>query len=407
MLTDALYIRRMWSFSKALDLALVDEEIEKGFNAPVGQRHGERVGYISLSIGRSLGLNQKELIQVLIAGLMHDVGAVGGFHQYHGKPGLVKEHCLLGANIVQKFPDGDILARAVRYHHESPNPAHSALGAKEEDVTLMAKILSLADKIDFNLCRKVMNHSERESLFQWVKAEEGNQIYPEVIPAFIETASREAFWLDLEQTDLLQTSLGLLFNMWYIPTSQNTDNKLILELASTFADLIDQKSDFTARHSRSVAENVERLAQGLGWEMKELKEIRVAGLLHDLGKLSVPQKVLDKPGRLDPNEVAIIRTHTYHTYHLLTGAGFPLHIAQWAAYHHERLDGNGYPFGIKAEGLDTGARLMTIADMYTALTEQRPYRKALSPGEALEIISRGAGTSVDAELVEVARRVLV
>lgn len=406
MLADALYIRRMWNFSKALDLALVDEEIEKGFSVPLGQRHGERVGYIALSIGRSLGLNQKELIQVLIAGLMHDIGAVGGFHQYHGTPHLVKEHCLLGANIVQRFQDGDILSKAVRYHHESPNPAYSALGVEEKDVTLMAKILSVADKVDVNLSRKIMNHSERERLIQWVKAHEGNQIYPEVVPAFMEVASREAFWLDLEQTDLLQASLALLFDMWYLPTSQNMDNKFIRELAITFADLIDQKSDFTARHSRSVAENVERLAEGLGWEKKEVQEIRVAGLLHDLGKLSVPKKILDKPGRLDPDEIAIIRTHTYHTYHLLAGAGFPLHVAQWAAYHHERLDGIGYPFGIKAEGIDTGSRLMTIADMFTALTEDRPYRKALSPSESIDIISRGAGTAVDPELVEVARRVL-
>lgn len=406
MLADALYIRRMWNFSKALDLALVDEEIEKGFHIPIGQRHGERVGYIALSIGRSLGLNQKELIQVMIAGLMHDVGAVGGFHQYHGNSALVKEHCLLGANIIQRFPDGDVLSQAIRFHHESPNPVHSALGAEEKDIPLMAKILSLADKVDVNMCRKVMNYSERENLLYWVKAQEGKQIFSEVIPPFLEVASREAFWLDLEQTDLLQASLALLFNLWYLPTSQDMDNKLIRELASTFADLIDQKSDFTARHSRSVAENVERLAQGLGWEKKKVKEIRIAGLLHDLGKLSVPKKVLDKPGQLELNEITLIRTHTYYTYHLLAGAGFPLHITQWAAYHHERIDGRGYPFGIKADELDIGARLMTIADMYTALTEERPYRKALSPGVALEIISRGAGTSVDAELVELARRVL-
>lgn len=406
VIADALYIRRMWNFSKALDLALVDEEIEKGFNIPIGQRHGERVGYIALSIGRSLGLNEKELIQVMIAGLMHDIGAVGGFHQFHGDHALVKEHCLVGANIIQRFPDGDVLSEAIRYHHESPNPEHSALGAEEKDVTLMAKIISIADKVDVNLCRKVMNHSERERLIHWVKAQEGNQLYPEVVPAFLEVTSREAFWLDLEQADLLQASLALLFNTWDLPTSQTMDYGFIRKLAITFADLIDQKSDFTARHSRSVANNAECLALELGWEEKEVEEIRLAGLLHDLGKLSVPKKVLDKPGQLDSDEIEIIQTHTYYTYHLLAGAGFPLHVARWAAYHHERLDGKGYPFGIKAEGLDTGSRLMTIADMFSALTEDRPYRKALTSSEAIDIIARGAGTAVDSELVEVARRAL-
>lgn len=406
MTGDSLYIRRMWNFSKALDLALVDEEIEKGFNIPIGQRHGERVGYIALNIGRSLGLNKKELVQVMIAGLMHDIGAVGGFRQYHGDPALVKEHCMVGASIIHKFPDGDILSKAILNHHESPNSAHSALGSEEKDITLMAKIISIADKVDVNLCRKIMNHSEREQLIHWVKAQAGNQLYPEVVPAFLDVAGREAFWLDLEQKDLLQASLALLFNTWDLPTSQTMDYGFIRKLAITFADLIDQKSDFTARHSRSVAKNAERLALGLGWEEKEVEEIRFAGLLHDLGKLSVPEKVLDKPGKLDPDEIEIIRTHTYHTYHLLAGAGFPLHVVRWAAYHHERLDGLGYPFGIKAEGLDIGSRLMTIADMFSALTEDRPYRKALSPGEAMDIIASGAGKAVDAELVEVARRVL-
>jgi putative nucleotidyltransferase with HDIG domain len=397
----------MWNFSKALDLALVDEEIEKGFQASLGQRHGERVGYIALNIGRGLGLSQKELVQLLVAGLLHDIGAVGGFRLYHGDPRLIREHCLLGASIVKRFPDGEILSEAIRFHHEAPNPAHSIFGAEETGIPLMAKILSMADRVDVRMSRRLMNHSEREGLLNWVKEQEGNSFYPEVIPAFLEVANQEAFWLDLVERDLLQISLALLFDQWYVPNSQGLDNQFIQELALTFADLIDQKSAFTAKHSQSVADIAERLARGLGWEEKEVNEIRIAGLLHDLGKLSVPEKILDKPGKLEPDEVEFIRTHTYYTYHLLAGAGFPLHVVRWAAYHHERLDGRGYPFGIKADGLDIGSRLMTIADIYTALTEERPYRKALTHDKTMEIISKGSGTQVDPELVELARRVLV
>lgn len=408
-MTEALYIRRIWNFSKALDLALIDEEIEKGFQVPIGQRHGERVGYIALNIGRRMGLPRKELVQLMVAGLLHDIGAVGGFRQYHGDLRLMREHCLLGANIVRRFPDGDVLSRIILYHHETPNPLHSALRSEVHDpfsVPLMSKILSFADKVDVHLVRRTMNHAERESLLHWVKEQEGNLFYPEVTPAFFEVANREAFWLDLEQMDLLQISLALLFDQWHLPVSQIVDNPFTWELALTFADLIDQKSAFTARHSRSVAEVAEQLARGLGWEKKAINEIRIASLLHDLGKLSVPKKILDKPGKLDKEEFEIIQTHTYYTYRLLTGAGFPKHVVRWAAYHHERLDGLGYPFGIKAEELDTGSRLMTIADIYAALTEERPYRKALTPGEALGIIRKGLETQIDPELFEVACKVL-
>lgn len=404
---EALYIRRIWNFSKALDLALVDEEIEKGLNVPIGLRHGERVGYISLKIGIAMGMSHRELIQLLVAGLLHDIGAVGGFHKFHGTPYWMKEHTLLGSEIIKRFPDGEVLAEIVRYHHEAPHAPYAVLKVDSSQVNLMAKIVALADKVDVNLSRKVLNWEEREKFIHWLKHQEGKLLYSEPIPAFLEVASTEAFWLDLEYQDLLQVCLDLLFDEWDVWSTPRIDTKVIRTLADTFANLIDQKSTFTACHSGCVADNVEKLAAGLGWEKKALKEIRIAGLLHDLGKLSVPKNILDKPGPLDSREIEVIRTHTYHTYHLLAGAGFPHHVIKWAAFHHERLDGKGYPFGITAENLDTGARLMTIADMFTALTEDRPYRQALSPTKALEIIARGAGTSVDPVLVEHARKVLV
>lgn len=404
--SEAFYIRRMWNFSKALDLALVDEEVEKGMNVHIGLRHGERVGYISLKIGIALGMSHKELVHILLAGLLHDIGAVGGFHKFHGTPYWMKEHTLLGAEIIKRFPDGEILTEIIRYHHEAPHFSYAALKVEPSQVNLMARIVALADKVDVNLSRKVLVREEREKLILWVKSQEGRLLYPEAVPAFLEVADTEAFWLDLEHQDLLQVSLDLLYDEWDVWSTPGLDDHVTRTLADTFAELIDQKSSFTACHSRFVADNVEKLAEGLGWENKALNEIRVAGLLHDLGKLSVPKKVLDKPGPLDFHEIELIRTHTYHSYHLLAGAGFPHQVIQWAAYHHERLDGKGYPFSIKADKLDTGARLMTIADMFTALTEDRPYRKALTASAALDIIARGAGTSVDPVLVEHARRIL-
>lgn len=406
MLEDAFYIRRMWSFSRALDLGLVDEEIERGLQRFFGQRHGERVAYIAMRLGRNLKLSKEDLVQLTVAGLLHDIGALGCFRAYNGDTRILKEHCLAGAGIVERFPAGDVLAPAIKYHHETPDPLHSVLRAPAGEVPLMARILSLADQVDLRMARKVANYQERDTLLKWVNQGTGTLFYPEVAEAFGQITQKEAFWLDLEQIDLLQIVLELLFGEWQLLKKQELEPGFTDDLALVFADLIDQKSEFTARHSRSVAETVQRLAKGLGWSEEGQHEIYVAGLLHDLGKLSIPKKILDKPESLTPKEFEIIRRHTYYTHRLLTEAGFPTRIAEWAAHHHERLDGQGYPFALAGKELDAGARLMAIADIFTALTEDRPYRKAMSPGEALALIQRGAGTMVDSNLVDLAKRVL-
>ncbi|MHB8073214.1 HD domain-containing phosphohydrolase [Desulfosporosinus fructosivorans] len=406
MLQDAFYLRRMWSFSHALDLGLVDEEIERGLQYSLGQRHGERVAYIAMRLGRVLKFSKGELVELTVAGLLHDIGALGCFRAYNGDPRILEKHCLSGAAIVECFPSGEILSRAIKYHHETPDPLSSALRAPYEEVPLMARILSLADQVDLQLKRTLTSRGERDEIIEWVSAETGTLFYPEVASAFKQVAQKEAFWLDIEQPDLLRISLGLLFGQWQLPATRELEMGFTDNLATTFADLIDQKSQFTARHSRSVAETVERLARGLGWKPVRLHEIYVAGLLHDLGKLSVPKKILDKPGPLDSSEIDIIRTHAYYTHRLLTEAGFPTRMVEWASHHHERLDGKGYPFALAKEEIDEGSRLMAIADIFEALTEDRPYRLAMTPGEALALIQRGAGTMVDARLVKMAKRVL-
>ncbi|MDR3600557.1 MAG: HD domain-containing protein [Desulfosporosinus sp.] len=407
MFEDAFYIRRMWSFSRALDLGLVDEEIEKGLPGALGLRHGERVAYIAMRLGRCLGLSKKDLVRVTVAGLLHDIGALGCFREYHGDPRILEKHCLEGAAAVMRFPWGAILASAIKYHHETPDPMQAVLRAPLEEVPLMARILSLADKIDLRMLRKPHSRQERNEILQWVRENSGSLFYPEIAIAFEQIADKEAFWLDIEQPDLLQIAMGLLCGKWQLPATRELEIGFTDDLAATFADLIDQKSEFTARHSRSVAETVERLARSLGWQEDRLHEIYVAGLLHDLGKLSIPKKILDKPGLLSPDEIDIIRTHTYYTHRLMTEAGFPTRMVEWAAHHHERLDGKGYPFALKGKEIDEGSRLMAIADIFTALTEDRPYRPAMTPGEAMALIQRGAGTMLDAHLVDVATRVLL
>ncbi len=173
----------------------------------------------------------------------------------------------------------------------------------------------------------------------------------------------------------------------------------------TLAATIDAKSPFTAGHSKRVALYATRLARALGLGPELVEKTRYAGLLHDIGKISIPDAVLNKPGRLSDEEFAQIRGHAEQTYEILAKihfARFLRDIPAVAASHHERLDGHGYPTGADLFRLPLLARVLAVADVYDAVTSfDRPYRKAMTPREALKILQRERGASFDPRLVDI------
>lgn len=131
--------------------------------------------------------------------------------------------------------------------------------------------------------------------------------------------------------------------------------------------------------------------------------IEIAGYLHDLGKLAVPTAILEKPGRLTPREFKIVRKHPYDTHRILATVGSLTSIAKWGALHHEYMNGEGYPFHYSGENLPLGARIMTVADIFTALSEDRPYRRGMSKAGLLRTLAEMARNRLlDAGLVDLA-----
>jgi HD-GYP domain-containing protein (c-di-GMP phosphodiesterase class II) len=114
--------------------------------------------------------------------------------------------------------------------------------------------------------------------------------------------------------------------------------------------------------------------------------MEVAGNLHDIGKLAIPNSILEKPGKLTKEEMAVMKSHTYFTYSIINTIGGLQEIAEWAAYHHEKLDNSGYPFRCKEADLSTGARIMMVADIFTALAEDRPYRKGMDKDGVVRVL---------------------
>ena len=166
--------------------------------------------------------------------------------------------------------------------------------------------------------------------------------------------------------------------------------------------MVDARSPFTAEHSRRVADYAVGIARTLGLGSDSEALLRRAGLLHDLGKLGVPSRVLEKPGRLDAGEWELIRRHPNDTARVLDGVPALARIAEVAAAHHEKLDGSGYCLGLDASMLDTEMRVLAVADIVDALSSERPYRAALSLEEVAAILKREEGVKLDADCIAAA-----
>ena len=165
--------------------------------------------------------------------------------------------------------------------------------------------------------------------------------------------------------------------------------------------IIDFRSPFTAMHSAGVAASARELARLAGMTEEECRMMEIAGYLHDIGKLRVPNEILEKPGRLTEEEFNIVKEHPYYTRLILMDVDGFERIANWAGYHHEKLSGSGYPFHWEAEYLDLGARIMAVADIFSAITEVRPYRKGMDREQALAVMRENvANGSVCGEVVK-------
>jgi len=154
-------------------------------------------------------------------------------------------------------------------------------------------------------------------------------------------------------------------------------------------------------HSKRVSLYSRQIGEAMNLRPDDLKELEMAGLFHDIGKISIPDLILDKPGRLTPEEFETIKTHTEVGYQILRAADEYSDLAIHALHHHERWDGKGYPKGLKEEEIPLFSRIICIADAFEAMTSDRPYKKALTIQKAVEELQRCAGTQFDANLVAV------
>lgn len=364
-------IKQMLSaFSLALDIAE---------NQPM--EHAQRTAYIALQIAKHLGLSNQDMQDICISALLHDVGVTHSKADAHLDNNQLMTHCFMVRNIVNSLPFvSKQIGENIAWHHANWDGS-GVFQRQGNDIPIGAQIIYLADKTDLQLRELPSIYSKRTTILDYLKESSGKIFNPDVVEGFLSVQSREKFWLDYSNSDITEVISD------FSCSTISLDLPSLEILAVAFAQIIDNKSPFTHYHSQGVAELVSGLGRYYGFDMETIQMLKISGLLHDLGKLSVPSDILDKPGKLTSTEYQIVKGHSYYTKRILSKiTGFEK-IKEWAGNHHETLDGRGYPEGIDGDRLSIQERIVTVCDIYQALTEKRPYRvKPMTQFKVFEIL---------------------
>jgi HD-GYP domain-containing protein (c-di-GMP phosphodiesterase class II) len=218
---------------------------------------------------------------------------------------------------------------------------------------------------------------------------------------FLSLADEPGFWRDLG-SPLIEARVAAM-----APAGEReADEDFLDAITAAFGKVIDAKSPFTAGHSERVAELTQALGGHFDMLPARLRELRRAAALHDVGKLGVSSAILEKPGALGDEEWKTMREHASHTRAILARIGPLAELADVAAAHHERLDGGGYPLGLREQTISRQTRIITLCDFYDALTADRPYRAAMPHEKAMAIIESEVGKAVDGACFAALREVL-
>ncbi|WP_027338861.1 HD-GYP domain-containing protein [Halonatronum saccharophilum] len=361
--------------------------------------HHEKVAYISYRLATELEIDTKDKKDLVIAAAIHDIGSFSRkdnlerlkFDNYENS-----NHAKRGAYLVNNFSLLAKLAPIISYHHLDWNCGDRQMIGSNR-ISLLSNILQLADRISL-LVDNDNILANRDKIVSRIKEAIGRKFNPDFVESFLTLSKREEFWLSIINSKLIEKELKHFF----VQNDLKVDLAGLEELGQFYSKIIDFRSSFTANHSKGVALTAAHLAKLCGWSDKEVKKMEIAGYLHDLGKLAIPVEILDKPGKLTKEEFSIIKSHTFYTYHTLDSIEALKEIKEWAAFHHERLDGKGYPFRLSEGDLSLGSRIMAVADIFTALTEDRPYRKGMKRKKVLSIMkSMVSNGAIDGSLVEI------
>ncbi|UYJ40103.1 MAG: HD domain-containing protein [Lachnospiraceae bacterium] len=392
------------AFSFALDC--VEAEL-----IHVTSNHGKRVAYMSVCMAEKMGVSDDALRDLAACALLHD----NALTQYINEefysdisnidtlkvssdditPRQLGMHCIYGEKNLEKYPFKTGVKDVILYHHEEADGS-GPFEKKWTEVPLFARIIHFSDMLDAFCKAQKFDEDVFNKAVHFIEKNKDKRFDSEVTKMFFDAFDKEEF------SRLGDEHIEEYF--WEkVPCEKSFYSFNVLkDLADLFAKIIDYKSEFTSRHSLGVARTASKISEIMGYDKVICDKMYLAGTLHDVGKIAIGNEILEKPARLTDEEFAKMKNHAGYTYMILSKVDGFEEIRDIAAFHHERLDGSGYPFGKMADELTTLQRIMACADIYQALTEKRPYKDGMNHNKACEILKDMADKNwIDKNITEV------
>jgi putative nucleotidyltransferase with HDIG domain len=304
---------------------------------------------------------------------------------------LARIRCERGAAIARRLGLPESVAQAIHSLDEHWNGGGYPDGLRGKEIPLFARIMNLAQTLEVFLVNR-----GPEAAFDAVKKRSGRWFDPELVRAVTSLKKRGTLWTSLENEHAIEDVIALEPEERRMTAGEDA----IENICQTFAEIIDAKSPFTYRHSTGVAEAAVAISRQLDLDEEDTNFIRRAALLHDVGKLSVSNAILEKPAALNDDEWASVKRHPYYSYHILRRIPGFEETSETAAAHHEKLDGSGYYRHWTAERLTLPMRIIAVSDIFDALAAKRPYRDAMPLDKVFAIMQRDAPHAIDAQCLE-------
>jgi HD-GYP domain-containing protein (c-di-GMP phosphodiesterase class II) len=369
------------------------------------QDHGPMVAMLASQIGHEMGLSKSGCSELFFAAVLSDMGMVGLAEDAWENPApalspevreRVERHPQRSEERIRGIPHLQELAPLLWHHHEWWDGSGYPDGLRGAEIPLGARILRLADTVAALSERRPHRPSlGAEAIAEVVQTSTGKEFGPEIAACYLalhEDGAIPHFDREAYRHTVLRASESLLpKEVSPLSTSQ---------LLTIVANLIDAKDPYTAGHSRRVSVLAVAVAEQLGLDAHTRAALWAGGYLHDLGKLSVPLRVLAKTGRLTEEEFGYIRAHPSDGAEILESIPTLRHLTAGVRYHHERWDGGGYPEGLSGDRIPMVAQIMAVCDAYDAMTSTRAYRNSRPSELARAEVASQRGTQFGPEAAE-------
>ena len=405
---------------------------------PYTSGHQRRVARLADLVGRELGMDDDRLQGLYIGALLHDIGKLSVPSTILTKPGrltghewnIIRAHSRRGYDILKETNLPWPVAGMALSHHERLDGSGYPDGVKGPELSLEVRILGVCDVVEaMSSDRPFRPARPAQEVMQELRTGSGQKFDPKVVEATLEVIESGAFPLGAGGADAGGDGPGEEKRPSYVgPVAgegatvvQRTAETVgsvsgsdpsggthleeqpggeFLNLAETLSRAMASRDPSTTNHQRRVADFVVQVGSCLGLPAERLWGLRLGGLLHDVGKIAVPELILTRPGKLSREELELVRTHPQAGYEILRDAGLPPVVPLLALHHHERLDGSGYPQGLSGDALTMEDRILSVCNVVEAMGAHRPYRRGLGKKEVIAEIVAGRGTRYEPAVVD-------